>query len=78
EVWIADSAATCHMTPSRHFMHDYEPCSHRSVTVANSQKAPISGFGKILLSTGSGEDTLTVSIKRVAHVPDLDVNRFSL
>ncbi|CAM9694558.1 unnamed protein product, partial [Sphacelaria rigidula] len=59
-------------------MHDYEPCSHRSVTVANSQKAPIVGFGKILLATGSGEDKLTVSIKRVAHVPALDVNLFSL
>ncbi|CAN0031541.1 unnamed protein product [Sphacelaria rigidula] len=78
EVWIADSAATCHMTPSRDCMYDYEPCSGRSVTVANSQKAPILGFGKILLSTGSGEDKLTVSIKRVAHVPDLDVNLFSL
>ncbi|CAM9911506.1 unnamed protein product, partial [Sphacelaria rigidula] len=78
EVWIADSAAACHMTPSLHCMYDYEPCFHRSVTVANGQKALFLGFGKILLSTGSGEDKLTVSIKRVAHVPDLDVNLFAL
>ncbi|CAM9933068.1 unnamed protein product [Sphacelaria rigidula] len=78
EVWIADSAATCRMIRSRDCMHDYEPCSDCSVTAANSQKAPILGFGTILLSIGSGEDKLTVSIRRVAHMPDFDINLFSL
>ncbi|CAN0028003.1 unnamed protein product, partial [Sphacelaria rigidula] len=78
EVWITDSAATCHMSPSRDCMHDHELCSDRSVTVANSQNAQILGFRKILLSIGSGEDKLRASTKRVAHVPDLDVNLFSL
>ena len=78
EVWISDSAASCHMSPSKDCMYDYEACTGRSVTVANSQRSPILGFGKLLLSTGSGDDQLNFTVSRVAHVPDLDVNLFSL
>ena len=77
-MWIADNAATCHVSPSRDCMYDYEHCTGRSVTVANSQKSPILGFGKLMMSTGSGKEKLTFSVNHVAHVPDLDVNLFSL
>lgn len=75
--WSADSGATCHMTPSKHNMCDYEPCTDVSVTVASRHKVPIAGFGKLLMSLG-GDDQHTFSANRVAHVTESRVNLFPL
>ncbi|CAN0092895.1 unnamed protein product, partial [Sphacelaria rigidula] len=78
EVWIADSGAPCHITPSKERVCDYEPCTGVSVTVANSHKVPIADFGKLLVSSVGDDGQLIFCISRVAHVLELEVNLFFL
>lgn len=77
EVWIADSGVTCHMTPPKENMSDYEPCIDVFITVANSHKVTIADFSKLLISMVGDNDQRTFSINRVAHVLKSDVNLFS-
>lgn len=78
EVWIADSAASCHMTPSNDLMYECEACEDSTVTVANSHDIPIIGYGKLLVPTRGHDGQQTFTVSRVAHVNDLDVNSFFL
>lgn len=78
EVWIASSAEPFHMTPSKDCMYDYEACTDVSVTLSNGQEVPVSGFGRLTVSTGCSEGGHTFSITNIAHVPVIDVNFFSL
>ena len=59
-------------------MYDYESCENSTVTVASSHELPIFGDGKLLISTVGDYGQQTFIIDRVAHVPDLDVNLFSI
>ena len=50
-----------------------------TVLVTNSHELPIFGYGKLLMiSTVEDDGQQTFTIDRVAHVPDLDVNLFSI
>ena len=46
-VWNADSGATSHMTPHRHWLHNYTP-HHIPITLANNNVVYFAGVGSVV------------------------------
>ncbi|CAN0509900.1 unnamed protein product, partial [Discosporangium mesarthrocarpum] len=78
EPWILDSGASCHMTFSLEGMTDFEPCN-RPMAGATGEKHRIEGHGKLSLGfvDESGNEAV-VTLDRVAYIPALKHNLFSL
>ena len=78
-LWTADTGATSHMTPHRHWLRDYTP--HRvPVRLANNQIVYSAGLGSMLFvpeveGKGTGRPVL---FSRVLHVPELGSNLLSV
>jgi transposase InsO family protein len=72
--WNADTGATCHMTPHRHWFQDYTPLI-KPIYLANNQIIYSAGVGSVLFNPIiNGKPTNPIRIQRVLHVPALRNN----
>ena len=70
--WVIDSSATNHMTYSTGSFISYQPClSNKKIIVAD-------GSLTIVASQGTTSLSLSLSFKKVLHVPNLAINFLSI
>ena len=75
--YIADSAATCNMTPDADGLTNYRECS-RPLGLANGEKISIVGYGDLTVNFRTDHGWVRVKMNDVAHVPQLSHNLISL
>ena len=76
--WNADSGATSHMTPHRHWFNQYTPYK-TPIRLADNQIVYSAGIGTIIFEPFiHGVKSPTIEFTRVLHVPDLKTNLFSI
>ena len=76
--WNTDSGATSHMTPHRHWIHNYRPF-RTPIHLANNLIVYSAGIGSIVfVPTIKGKTMRSVELTRVLHVPDLTSNLLSI
>ena len=76
--WNADSGATSHMTPHRHWLRNYKQC-HIPIKLADDTIIYSAGIGSILFQPFiNGQKTQSLLFSRVLHVPQLQNNLLSI
>ena len=76
--WNADTGATCHMTPHRHWFNTYKP-HVIPIRLANNQVIHSAGIGSVLFKpTVNGKPKQLLEFHRVLHVPELRNNLLSV
>ena len=75
--YIADSAATCNMTPDADGLTNYRECS-RPLCLANGEEISIVGYGDLTVNFRTDHRWVCVKMNDVAHVPQLSYNLISL
>ena len=75
--YIADSAATCNMTPDADGLTNYRECS-RPLGLANREAISIVGYGALTVNLRTDYGWVRVEMNDVAHVPLLNYNLISL
>ena len=75
--YIADSAATCSMTPNSDGLTCYQECS-RPLGLANGEEITIVGYGDLTVDFRTNHGWVRVEMNDVAHVPQLSYNLISL
>ena len=75
--YIADSAATCSMTPDADGLTNYRECS-RPLGLANGEEISIVGYGDLTVNFRTDHRWVRVKMNDVAHVPQLSHNLISL
>ena len=75
--YIADSAATCNMTPNSDGLTCYRECS-RPLGLANGEEITIVGYGDLTVDFRTNHGWVRVEMNDVAHVPQLSYNLISL
>jgi hypothetical protein len=76
--WNADSGATSHMTPHRHWFKTYEPYSV-PIKLADNTIIHSAGVGNIIfVPIIEGKKTRPIEFTRVLHVPRLQNNLLSV
>lgn len=76
--WIADTGATSHMTPHRHWFSSYTPFK-RSIRLADSKIIYSVGKGSVRFSPlVNGKPARLLEFHDVLHVPDLRSNLLSV
>ena len=76
--WNADSGATSHMTPHKHWLRDYKPL-HIPIKLADNTIIYSAGVGSILFRPLiNGQETQSLLFSRVLHVPQLKSNLLSV
>ena len=75
--YIADSAATCNMTPDADGLTNYRECS-RPLGLANGEEISIVGYGDLTVNLRTDHRWVRVKMNDVAHVPQLSHNLISL
>ena len=75
--YIADSAATCNMTPDADGLTNYRECS-RPLGLANGEEISIVGYGDLTVNFRTDHRWVRVKMNDVAHVPQLSYNLISL
>ena len=75
--YIADSAATCNMTPDASDLTNYGECS-RHLSLANGGAIPIAGYGDLTVSFCSYNRWVPLKLQDAAHNPLLSYNLISL
>ena len=75
--YIADSAATCSMTPNSDGLTCYRECS-RPLGLANGEEITIVGYGDLTVDFRTNHGWVRVEMNDVAHVPQLSYNIISL
>ena len=75
--YIADSAATCSMTPNSDGLTCYRECS-RPLGLANGEEITIVGYGDLTVDFRANHGWVRVEMNDVAHVPQLSYNLISL
>ncbi|KAL5521963.1 hypothetical protein ACEPAF_1819 [Sanghuangporus sanghuang] len=76
--WIADTGATCHMTPHRHWFTKYST-NHTPICLANNQVIYSVGIGTVRFQpVVGGKPGQLLEFERVLHVPDLRNNLLSV
>ena len=75
--YIADSAATCNMTPDADGLTNYRECS-RPLGLANGEEISIVGYGDLTVNFRTAYGWIRVEMNDVAHVPQLSYNLVSL
>ena len=75
--YIADSAATCNMTPDADGLTNYRECS-RPLGLANGEEISIVGYGDLTVNFRTDHRWVRVKMNDVAHVPQLSHNLISL
>jgi hypothetical protein len=75
--WLADTGATSHMTPHRHWFKSYAP--HKiPIRLANNSVVYSAGIGSVVFqSVVNGKEARGIKLTRVLHVPDLRSNLLS-
>ena len=77
-LWTADTGATSHMTPHKHWLRNYTPL-RVPVRLANNQIVYSEGVGSVVFAPEvKGECVRKVEFSRVLHVPALGSNLFSV
>ena len=74
--YIADSAATCNMTPDADGLTNYRECS-RPLGLTNGESTSIAGYGNLTVAFHSGNGWVYVKLHDVAHTPLLSYNFIS-
>jgi hypothetical protein len=75
--WLADTEATSHMTPHRHWVQNYSPLC-MPIRLADNSIIYLSGVGTVIFNPVSGGKALQpVEFSRVLHVPSLQNNLLS-
>lgn len=78
DVWLADSGASKHMTSRKEWFSDLKIIEDdRYVTIANDERLPIRGYGKIHLEAWCNDEWLAMRLENVQYVPELKQNLFS-
>ena len=77
ERWLADSAATFHMTKSDELLRDVQP-SDDKVKIGDNTLLDVECCGSLTVVFPNKAGGVTVRLERVAYVPDLAFNLFSL
>ena len=75
--YIADSAATCNITPDSDGLTNYIECS-RPLNLANGGTTSIAGYGDLAEAFSSDNGWVHVKLHHVAHAPLLSYNLISL
>ena len=75
--YIADSAATCNMTPGADGLTNYREC-RRPLGLANGEEISIVGYGDLTVNFRTDHRWVRVKMNDVAHVPQLCYNLISL
>jgi len=76
--WNADSGASSHMTPHRHWMRNYKPYKV-PIQLANGDTIYSAGVGSVLFQpVVHGKTLRAVEFTEVLHVPDLRNNLISV
>ena len=75
--YIADSAATCNMTPDADGLTNYRQCS-RPLGLANGEEISIVGYGDLTVNFRTEYGWIRVEMNDVAHVSQLSHNLISL
>jgi hypothetical protein len=78
--WNADTGATSHMTPHRHWLRNYAP-RHVPIKLADNNIVYSAGVGAVVFNpviNGPGKSVRAVEFTRVLHVPDLRNNLLSV
>ena len=78
-IWTADTGATSHMTPHKHWLRDYKPFSI-PIRLANNHIVHSAGVGTLLFAPElkGGKLGRQVLLSRVLHVPELSSNLLSV
>ena len=72
--WIADTGATSHMTPHRHWLRDYTPLCI-PIKLADHSVIYSAGIGTVIFNPViNGQSVQPVQFSRVLHVPQLRNN----
>ena len=78
DAWNADTGATSHMTPHRHFFASYEPFV-TPIRLADGKVIYSAGVGSVIFEPeGEGVDKRPIELSRVLHVPQLAANLLSV
>lgn len=76
-IWILDSGATKHMSGDREVFFEFEECPIQDyIEVANNERLPITGSGKVRL--WANKTRLNLEINDVVYAPKLAKNLFSI
>ena len=75
--YIADSAATCNMTPDAHGLTNYRECS-RPLGLANGETISIVGYSDLTVNLRTDHGWVRVEMNNVAHDPLMNYNLISL
>ena len=77
-LWNADTGATSHMTPHRHWIRDYTPF-RVPIHLADNTIVYSEGVGSVVFKPViAGKELRAVEFTRVLHVPDLQNNLLSV
>jgi hypothetical protein len=77
-LWNADTGASSHMTPHRHWLRNYKPCCVQ-VKLADGSSIYSEGVGSVLFRPViNGSPAQQVEFTNVLHVPALRSNLFSV
>ena len=75
--WLADTGATSHMTPHRHWVHNYTPL-RIPIRLADNRVIYSSGVGTVVFNPViDGKPLQTLEFTKVLHVPGLENSLFS-
>src|SRR5882762_269847 len=78
ELWCADTGATSHMTPHRHWLRNYKPL-RAPVRLANNTIVYSAGVGSVVFHPViEGQSLQALEFTNVLHVPDLGNNLLSV
>ena len=75
--YIADTGASCHMTPDADGLTNYRECS-RPIGLANGENITIAGYGDLVVAFRTDDTWVDVQLHNVAHAPQLSYNLISL
>ena len=75
--YIADSAATCNMTPDADGLTNYRECS-RPLGLANGEEISIVGYSDLTVNFRTDHRWVRVKMNDVAHITQLSYNLISL
>ena len=66
--YIADSGATCHLTPDAGGLTNHRECS-RPLNLADRRKVSMAGYGDLAVAFRSNDSGVHVKFHDVAHAP---------
>ena len=71
DTWLIDSGASCHMTPHREWLCEYEKYNAGDMYLGDDSQASIIGCGRVKLKLKDGRIR---TLPGVLHIPNLERN----